>query len=369
MTFHRRNFFRGRLLPDLASSAPFRVILVAAVLAVSTGCTGREESTTRGIEEIHREEGLPVQVRSVEPTPFHTYMSFTSSLSGASESVASALVGDKVREILYAVGDYVEQDTVVMHFPTDNPAINYEQARLGYEAARTAFDRVQRLFESEGISRQAYDDARTQFEVAQANWQAVRKMTQVRAPISGHITRINVSVSDNVARGDPLFTVSDFNRLKTTVWLTDRQVQEVTTGLPARAVWQDREVTGEVVQVDLAMDQTRKAFAAKLRFENPGRVIRSGVTARVEIETYRNREAIILNQREVLAGGEGHSVLIVQDDVARRVPVTIARRQGLLVEIGSGLQREDLVITGGYDLASDGQPVRIMEHGDKLVQR
>lgn len=346
-----------------------RLLLLAGLLAPLAACSGDTETATRSIDEIHRQEGVPVQVRTVQPESFRTFLSFTSSLTGAAESVASALVGDKVREIRHAVGDYVEQDTEVMLFPTDNPALNYEQARVGYEAARTAYERVQRLFENEGISRQSYDDARTQFQVARANWESVQKMTRVRAPISGHITRINVSVSDNVARGDPLFTVSDFEQLKTTVWLTDRQVQEVTTGLPARAVWQDQELRGEVVQVDLAMDQNRKAFAAKLRFRNPGRVVRSGVTARVEIETYRNDNAVILNQREVLSGGEGHSVLVVQNDAARRVPVTIVRRQGLLVEIGSGLQQGDLVITGGYDLASDGQAVRIMEHDDKLVQR
>jgi len=312
---------------------------------------------------------VPVQVRSVQPTSFHTYMSFTAGVSGAAESVGSAMIGDKVAEILYEVGDYVEADVDVVLFPTDNPALNYEQARVGFESARTAFERVQRLYEDEGVSRQAYDDARTQFEVARANWQSVQKMARVRAPIAGYITRINVSESDNVSPGDPLFTVSDFDRLKATVWLTDRQVSEVTAGLPARAIWQDVVVPGRVVQVDMAMDQARKAFAAKLRFDNPDRAIRSGVTATVEIETYRNDAAIILNQRDLLESGADRSVLIARDGVAHRVPVTVGRRQGLLLEIESGLEIGAEVITSGHDLVSHGRTVRVVEREDLLVQR
>jgi membrane fusion protein, multidrug efflux system len=347
----------------------FSLFVFSLTAFALTGCSAREESSTRSIDQIHREEGVPVQVRSVQPTSFHTYMSFTAGVSGAAESVGSAMIGDKVAEILYEVGDYVEADVDVVLFPTDNPALNYEQARVGFESARTAFERVQRLYEDEGVSRQAYDDARTQFEVARANWQSVQKMARVRAPIAGYITRINVSESDNVSPGDPLFTVSDFDRLKATVWLTDRQVSEVTAGLPARAIWQDAVVPGRVVQVDMAMDQARKAFAAKLRFDNPDRAIRSGVTATVEIETYRNDAAIILNQRDLLESGADRSVLIARDGVAHRVPVTVGRRQGLLLEIESGLEIGAEVITSGHDLVSHGRTVRVVEREDLLVQR
>ncbi|MFO8041752.1 MAG: efflux RND transporter periplasmic adaptor subunit [Alkalispirochaeta sp.] len=345
------------------------VVAVSAILTLS-GCSAEDDAQEpRSIDAIHREDGVPVEVRAVEPVPFRTYMSFTSSLSGAAESTASSMVSDTVTEIAYSVGDYVEADTAVVRFPTDNPALNYEQARLNYESARTAFNRIQRLFEDDGVSQQSYDDARTRFEVARANWDSVQNMTGVRAPISGFITRINVFESDNVQPGDPLFTVSDFGELKTTVWLTDRQVRQVEVGQPARALWQDTEISGEVVQVDMAMDQTRKAFAAQVRFDNSDRLIRSGVTASVEIDTFRTEEALILNQRQVIESGEERYVFVVRDDTVHQVPVTIDRQQGLLVAIQSGLEPGDEVVTSGVDLISDGRAVRVTGRQDRLVQR
>lgn len=342
----------------------------ALVLAlVLTACGNNQDMALRSIDQIHREDGVPVQVRVAEPVPFRTYMSFTATLSGMVESTASAMVADRVAGILYQVGDYVEKDDAVILFPPDNPSLNYEQARVGFESARTAYERIQRLYSANAISQQAYDDVRTQFDLARANWNAVQNITRVRAPVSGFLTRIHVFESDNVAHGDHLFTVADLERLKTTVWLTDRQVQELQIGLAARAVWQGVEVHGEVVQVDMAMDSRRKAFAAKLHFDNPGRRIPSGVSATVEIETYANKQAIILTQRDVFETAGGHAVMVARNGVAHQVPVEISRRQGLLVELGSGLLVGDEVITSGYELVSDGQPLRIMERQERLVQQ
>jgi membrane fusion protein (multidrug efflux system) len=172
-----------------------------------------------------------------------------------------------------------------------------------------------------------------------------------------------------VRPGDDLFTVSDFSTLRTTVWVTDRQVGAITPGMPARARWQDVEIAGEVVQVDLAMDETMKAFATKLTFRNADLALRSGVTATVEIETYRNDAAIILNQRDIIEGSDGAMVLVARDGAATAVPVEIDHRQGLLVEIASGLTAGDEVIVGGADLVANGTAIRIVERAERLVQR
>lgn len=343
------------------------VAILGAILTLLS-CSGAEEEETRSISEIHENEGVPVSVRPVGETEFRTYLRFTTTLSGAEESTATSMLDDEIASVRLEVGEYVEQGTPVVVFPTDNPSLNYEQARVSYESARQAFERVSTLYEEEGVSRQAYDDARTQFELARANWESVRQMVQVGAPISGYITRINVFESDNVSPGDPLFTVSSFEELKSTVWLTDRQVGVVRKGQLARAAWQDHRLEGEVAQVDMAMDQYRKAFAAKLRFANPGLQVRSGVTATVEIVTYRD-ETIIVSEPELREDAEGPYVYVLQGDKAVRRHVRLGRRQGLYFEVTEGLGTGDRLVTKGMDQVTDDGLVRVIEEEPQLVQR
>ena len=64
------------------------------------------------------------------------------------------------------------------------------------------------LYKSKGISQQEYDNARTSYENAKANWNNVNEMVNVKAPISGLITRLDVQKTDNVKAGDILFAVT-----------------------------------------------------------------------------------------------------------------------------------------------------------------
>ena len=351
-----------------ASAVP--ALLVALLFALFlSACSDQEIEAVRSIDEIHDEEGVPVSVRSLEPTEFRTYLSFTTNVSGASESSASAMLADTVTGVLYEVGDYVQKDTAVVVFPTDNPTLKYEQARVGFQSAQTAFQRIQQLYEDDGVSQQTYDDARTQLEIARANWNSVQSMVRVKAPISGYITRLNVLESDNVNPGDPLFTVADPRELKTTVWLTDRQVGSVSVGQTAVARWQGIEIEGEVVQVDMAMDQNRKAFATKLRCRNTNLAVISGVTVVVEIETYRNNDALILNQREIVESEDERFVYVVHEDTALRRPIRVTHRQGLIAEVDLELNPGEKVITRGIEMVADGTLVRVVNEETRLVQR
>jgi hypothetical protein len=83
--------FTRQTSPRRAYSRRLLSLLLPAVLIFAlTGCSGDEAEAPRSIDEIHREEGVPVQVRAVEPAPFRTYLSFTASLTGGSESTATA---------------------------------------------------------------------------------------------------------------------------------------------------------------------------------------------------------------------------------------------------------------------------------------
>lgn len=352
------------------TTAQSRLFYGAVVLAgalMLSACAGGEEEAIRTIEEIHETEGIPVTARPAEPTEFRTFFTFTGTLSGAEESTATSMLSDEVSSVLYRVGEFVQQGSPVVLFPPDNPSLNYEQARVSFESARQAFERVSRLYEEEGVSRQSFDDARTQFEIARANWESVQQMAQVAAPISGYITRINVFESDNVRPGDPLFTVSSYGELKSTVWLTDRQVSLVEVGQEATARWQERTLRGEVIQVDLAMDQDRRAFAAKLRFANPDLRVQSGVTADVEITTHRS-DALIVSESEVRRDSEGVHIFVVDDGFARRRLIEPGRRQGLLMEVAGGLEAGETIVTRGIDQLTDGARVRIVSQEPTLLQ-
>ena len=182
----------------LRIAAPLLLIMMLA------GCQ-KETVAEKNLDDIYNEQGIPVKTRELVREDFSTYLSFTSSLKGIKESSESAMLADTVESVLAEVGDYVEKDQIIVQVPKNNPQANYYQARAAYLAADKAFKRIESLYKSNGISRQEYDNAQTEYSVSRANWNNVQDMVDIKAPISGYITRLTVMESDNINPGDVLF--------------------------------------------------------------------------------------------------------------------------------------------------------------------
>lgn len=336
-----------------------------ALFLFSCGKEQAGESLT--LEKIHSEQGVPVKVKTAEPQEFTRSLLFNGTVKGLRESSGSALVSDAVEAILFDVGDFVEKGQAVIRFPENNPAASYYQAEAGFRAAEQAFKRVENLYRNNGVSRQSYDDARTQYEVQQANWKNVQDLVRVTAPISGYITRMNVSVSDNVRPGAELFTVSNYRELTATIYASDDQIGEIAAGQKVTASWNDERIDGVVTQVDLAKDPSKKAFAVKIRLDNGSLAIPSGVACELTVETEKIADAFVLHRKEFLREGAGDFAMIARNGVAVKQFIVAGEQQGMYYRILSGLEAGDPVITEGLQLVSAGEKIRIMGDDKALV--
>ena len=112
-----------------------------AALVFSTSCK-REVVETKNLEQIYKEEGVPVRIEKIVPREFKVEFSFHSALTGIQESAAFASYADEVEKILIKVGDYVKKGDILLTFPTDNPATRYYQAKISFENAKKTYERV-----------------------------------------------------------------------------------------------------------------------------------------------------------------------------------------------------------------------------------
>ncbi len=340
-----------------------RVTIHTTILALTallfTGCG--DEIETKNMEQIYAEEGVPVRIETIQPGNFSSSIEHQAVLTGIKESSAFATIDDKIDRINYKVGDYVEKDAVVLSFPTDNPSAQYYQAKVNYENAQTAFERMKNYFDVGGLSRQDFDNAQASYEVAKANWDAVRQSVLVRAPISGIVTRINVRETENAHKDDELFAISQIDRLKARIWVSDKQICSISKGQNAVARWNGVTLRGEVVQVDMSMNQQRQAFGVVIEFTNPEMAMRCGVTATIDIETYQDSTAIAIERKNVIKEDTEYYVYVHNGSAAHKRPVTLGRSSETKIEILSGLNPGDELITEGQMHLDDGTKVRIID--------
>ncbi len=335
------------------------ITFTLAIVVATAGC-GRKTSETKSMDNLYLENGVPVKVRMIEQKTFPADYRFHAVLSGIEETTASAPVTDKVEKIMFAVGDRVEKDQIVVTFPTDNPSTQYFQVKTALGHAETTLKRIKNLYDNGGISLQEYENTKTQYDVIKANWDAIQKAVSVQAPIAGIITGIDVRESDNVKSGDKLFTVSNTKKLKAELWANEDQTRGIVKGASATAVWRDVTITGRVVQTDLSLNPKKQGFGVVIEFDNPGQKMKNGVNAEIHVNERSGAQVVLIDRKNVRSEGDSSIVFVAVDSMAVKRNVTLGRRHDADVEVVRGLVAGDRLITEGQMLLSDKTKIRIV---------
>lgn len=335
-------------------------MIFALLVPYLTGCSDAE-TKSRSMEQIYAEDGVPVRVMSISKGSFNVELTYNAVLSGIKESIVAAMYGDRIEKIHVNVGDYVYKDQVLISFPDDNPSANYYQAKVAYENSKKMLERYENLYETGGVSLQTLDNIRTQFRVDEANWEAVRQTIKLKAPISGYVTRINVRETDNVRREDPLMTIARTSTLKAKIHIAERDIALIEKGVTAEAEWNGKTLTGEVVQVDLAMDPVTKSFTADIEFPNSENEFPAGITAGITILAASKNDVISVDRKHLVSQGEQYYAFVAVDGKAKMVPVKTGIERGVRIEITDGLKEGDLLITEGLMFLENDTKLNIIE--------
>ncbi|MFP4528157.1 MAG: efflux RND transporter periplasmic adaptor subunit [Candidatus Kapaibacterium sp.] len=330
----------------------------AIALIAITGCE-KEEKASRSMEEIRRDEGVPVSVMEVNYEDFSKKLSFYSNLSGIKESSEYAMISDKIVKINAQVGDYVKEGQVIIEFPTDNPAVQYEQAKIAYENAKKTYERMKSLLEAGETSQQNFDNVETQYLVSKRNYEASRQMVKVDAPISGYIVQMLPKVGDDWGIGKELFTVAQVDRMMAVLWVSETEIGQIRKGMTASIESAGKQYRGTVSQLSMAMEEKTRAFRVEVVFPNPGRELKSGVSAEVNIHTEVLDTAIVLPRNLIQRTADMEYVYMEKDGRAHIRKVTIGMQQGIDVVIKEGLQPGDRVINCCSNLLEDGIKVQV----------
>jgi len=246
----------------------------------------------------------------------------------------------------------------LMSFPEDAPSGQYKQAKAGLDVAESTFNRMSNLYKIGGISKQDLDQVEAQYKVALANFDASSQMLKVRAPIDGYVTNIAVRETDGVKSEKVLATISETKKMKAKAWVTEDEICNVQTGMKATATWNSMTLTGKVTEVGMAMDSGTNAFAVNMEFDNAGNMCKSGVMADIEIVSYNNESALIIERKNVLKDASGKFVYLLKNSKAVKQYVTTGKENGSF-EITTGVKAGDKVITEGLHLVYDGSKVKL----------
>jgi multidrug efflux pump subunit AcrA (membrane-fusion protein) len=172
-------------------------------------------------------------------------------------------------------------------------------------------------------------------------------MINVKSPITGTLTQLNVHTTENVRPGTPLFTVTGTGGFETRFYVGADEIDRIAIGARVYVGAPAENIEGRVSQVSLMMDSTKQAFPVAAFFDVTHRNLVSGMGVDVAVETYHNDKALVLSRGELVKSNEGYTAFVARDNSTKQVPVELGEENGLRYEIAAGLNEGDLLIYEG----------------------
>lgn len=341
----------------------FRVALFTLIVAGSFyGCGKEEKEQAKSMEQIQNEEGIPVKTEAVATRSFTKYLSYYSRLSGIVESTKISMVGDKVKKLRFKLGDAVKEGQVVMEFPTDNPRLQFDQAKIALENSEKTYTRMKELLKAGETAQQTYDNVEAQYLVNKRNYESLRQMLWVEAPVSGNIVQLFVREGEDIGPDKPLFTVAQIHRLKAKFWVSESEIRYIKMGAPVILISGGKEYSARISEIGLSMDAMTRAFAVEAQLDNGKRELKSGMTVDVKIKTYENPSTIVIQRSMIQKDNEKQFVWVDAGGKAARKYIQTGEESGIEVEVLNGLAVGDNIITEGTNALEEGKKIKLIKN-------
>lgn len=211
------------------------------------------------------------------------------------------------------------------------------------------------------------DAKRAQLEVDQARLSSARTRlakTVIRAPFTGVAGLRHVSPGEYVQIGQELVSLVQLDPIKLDFRVPESALSRISTGQRVRIAvdaYPGETFEGEVYAIAPQLDTSGRSVELRATIANPEGRLRPGLFARVELETAARENALLVPEEALWPVGDKQYVYVVEDGAAKLVEVVTGVRQAGRVEITSGIDRDDVVITAGQIKIGPGMPVQPLE--------
>jgi len=255
-------------------------------------------------------------------------------------------------------------------------------ANANYELSETTANRYQSLLASDSVAKQDVDNAvgdmRAKKAMVDSAADNVKRLEQLQsfervyAPFDGVLTARETDIGQLISTAGgsggnggtvrELFRVAAINPLRVYVNVPQIDSPSAAPGVQAYLTmpqYPGRRFPGSIVRNARAIEQNSRTLLTEVDVFNPTGEILPGAYAEVHLKLPSAEPALMVPVTSLLFRSEGLRVAVVRQDHAALLPISLGRDFGTEVEVVSGLDANESVVTNPPDSLVEGQQLRI----------
>lgn len=332
---------------------------------------------------------VPVSVATVEAREVVPWAEFSGRLEAIERVELRSRVAGVVEAVHFREGNLVKQGDLLVSIDQAPYLADLQRAEAQVQGAKARValaesenERGQQLLATRNLSQRDVDTRVNNLREAQANLQAAEAArrtaqlnldyTQIRAPISGRIGRLDVTIGNLIAAGgqvltsllsvDPIyaaFNADERSVLDALASLPDgsRALEQIPVRLTT-ATAQAAQFTGKLHFVDNGIDGASGTVRVRARLDNPDGKLMPGQFVRVQLGQARAEQQLVINERAVGTDQNKKFVFVVGDDAkANWREVSLGAAHDGLRVVNAGLKPGERIIVNGLQRVRPGAKV------------
>jgi len=277
-------------------------------------------------------------------------------------SVIEAKISGRIEKMLVVPGQNVKAGELLVQLDAREVQAQFDRAQALRQQAQSDLKRASDLYQQKILSQSEFDNAQSRARVADAAAMEAETMlgyTKVIAPFDGVITRKYADVGDLAQPGKALLEMEDARDLRLEADVPEAVIGRLALGdkLGVRVSGVTNDLEGVVSEISPSADPNSRTFLVKLDLPStPG--LRAGQFGRAAMPVGET-SALRVPASAVVQRGQLELVFVVANGRAQLRIVKTGKRIGSDVELVSGVEAGEQVITDEVGQLMDGQPVEV----------
>ena len=311
---------------------------------------------------------MTVEVTTIDPQVLRDVVALTGQLNSESQVVIKPELEGVIASIEFVEGQPVSEGDVLFRMRDGEQVARVQEARAAVRLAQDVRDRTLRLANSEvsSAARRAesiarLDQAKARLALAEVDL----ARTEIRAPFDGVTGDRMTAVGDRVEQDVGLVSLAAIDRLQLVFTVPETGVAMAANGTPIHAsviAWPGERFYGEVFFVAPTIDPVARRLVLKAWISNSDHRLKPGMFANVEVEIAKREGALLVPESSVVYDRNGTYVWrITAEGVAEKMPIKIGLRRSGTVEVVSGIEGGERIVSAGTHKVMAGERVNVIE--------
>ena len=340
------------------------IVFLAIIIGVLEYNKSKAEQAI--VKQTFVQNAIPVTIAEAEITDLSNALTLVGTIMAGSDVNIVAEAGGRILQLHANPGEYKSAGSVIAEIDSELRRASVMNAQAAYDKAKTDYDRMEKMFKEGVVNAMQMDQARYGFQAAEAQLIMSKRQlrdTKVTTPISGIINARMVDQGATVSINAVIANIVDISTLKVKVNVSEKDAFALKNGdkvIVTTDVYLGVEFSGQVASIAPKADEAH-TYPIEIRMSNSKQYpLKAGMFGKVSFTSIEKSDALIIPRSALIGSIKNPKVFVIKDGKAELRDVQTGADAGTKLEIISGLQAGESIVTNGQNNLRPGSKVTII---------